>query len=111
MRGVARLDLATARALPGADRSPSDVVEAWRAIRAELRTAPPLTVGDLEIDGRDLVRLGLKPGPVFRDVLEDLLDWVLEDPTRNTGEALLLRAEEVSTRLGDAADDPVTEAS
>ena len=98
MKGVARLDLAAARA-GCADRSSTEVVEAWRAMRAVLRSCPPLVVGDLAIDGRDLIALGLKPGPVFRDVLQQLLDWVLGDPSRNERDGLLLRAEEVTRRL------------
>ena len=68
-------------------------------MRAVLRSCPPLVVGDLAIDGRDLIALGLKPGPVFRDVLQQLLDWVLEEPSRNERDGLLLRAEEVARRL------------
>jgi tRNA nucleotidyltransferase/poly(A) polymerase len=105
MRGVARLDLASARVADD-DQAPQLVVQAWRAIRAELRTAPPLVVGDLTVDGRDLMRMGLKPGPVFKDVLSELLGWVLEDPARNQREGLLLRAQEVAERLlGDASSD------
>ena len=98
MRGVARLDLAAAR-IGCADRSSTQVVDAWRAMRTVLRSCPPLVVGDLAVDGRDLIALGLKPGPVFRDILQQLLDWVLGDPSRNERDALLLRAEAVARRL------------
>lgn len=98
MRGVARLELASAR-VADVEPAPLEVVEAWRGIRAELRTAPPLAIGDLTVGGRDLMRMGLKPGPVFKDVLSELLVWVLEDPARNEREELLLRAQEVAERL------------
>lgn len=98
MRGVARLDLASAR-VADVEPAPLELVEAWRGIRAELRTAPPLAVGDLTVGGRDLMRMGLKPGPLFKDVLSELLVWVLEDPARNEREGLLLRAQEVAERL------------
>ena len=98
MRGVARLDLAAAR-IGCADRSSTQVVDAWRAMRTVLRSCPPLVVGDLAVDGRDLIALGLKPGPVFQDILQQLLDWVLGDPSRNGRDTLLLRAEAVARRL------------
>ena len=105
MRGVARLDLATARSGRGS-RAGADVVASWRAIRATLRSAPALTVGELAADGRDLMRIGLKPGPVFGEVLEELLDWVLEDPDRNEPDGLLLRAQAIARRLeGGASQD------
>jgi tRNA nucleotidyltransferase (CCA-adding enzyme) len=50
-----------------------------------------LAVGDLAIDGRALIALGLRPGPRFGDILEELLEWVLDDPSRNTEEALVKR--------------------
>jgi len=87
---VARLELARARAslVAGRDDSCVDVVAAWRRARAVLAAGPALSVSELEIDGRDLIRLGLKPGPDFGRILDDLLDLVLEDPTRNKAEVL-----------------------
>jgi tRNA nucleotidyltransferase (CCA-adding enzyme) len=45
-------------------------------------------VGDLAISGRDLIGLGLKPGPHFGVILEALLDRVLADPGANDEERL-----------------------
>jgi len=69
------------------------VVAAWRRARGILRSRPPLAVADLALDGRDLIRLGLKPGPDFGRILEWLLDQVLEEPGINRGadlEALIV---------------------
>lgn len=100
LTSVARLDLAEARATSGDDRSrPDGVVAAWRRARCVRRSAPPLAVGDLAIDGRGLITLGLKPGPHFGRILDDLLDWVLADPARN--DPALLR-ERVRSMEGDA---------
>ena len=46
-------------------------------------TGAPLTISDLALDGHDLIRMGLHPGPDFAQILNDLLDFVLEDPTQN----------------------------
>lgn len=75
-------------------------LHAWEWAQAEtigeaLRGAP-LGVGELAIGGRELVDAGLcTPGPKLGKTLAALLDWVLEDPQRNTAEQLLghLRAE------------------
>lgn len=82
---IARLALARARVRHDA---PGAVVASWRALRRVRAARPPLTVKDLALDGRDLIRLGLKPGPGFRTILEGLLEWVLEDPRRNGPESL-----------------------
>jgi tRNA nucleotidyltransferase (CCA-adding enzyme) len=67
----------------------------WVALRRELRGRPPLALADLALDGKDLIRMGMKPGPLFRDVLEALLARVTEDPALNRAEVLreLARAE------------------
>lgn len=60
---------------------------AWRALhRRVLRIAfrDAIEVGDLAIDGDDLRRLGVKPGPLFGQLLNEMLEAVLVDPARNT---------------------------
>jgi len=96
---VGRLELARART--GGPVSPEEVVASWRRCRAELAQAPPLSVGDLAVNGRDLIRIGLRPGPRFGTLLDRLLDWVLEDPARNREDTLLARARELAD--GDGA--------
>jgi tRNA nucleotidyltransferase (CCA-adding enzyme) len=50
-------------------------------------------VKDLAIDGRVLIsELGAKPGPDIGRVLRTLLEEVVDDPARNTREALVARA-------------------
>jgi hypothetical protein len=58
-----------------------------RAVRAAFHD--PVEIGDLAIDGNDLIAAGIPPGPRIRQILETLLDQVLEDPKRNTREYLL----------------------
>ncbi|MEC9015109.1 MAG: hypothetical protein VYD37_01370, partial [Gemmatimonadota bacterium] len=61
-----------------------------RLIRA---TGVPLSISDLAIDGNDLIRMGLRPSPAFARILQDLLDFVLTDPSRNEREVLEARVE------------------
>ena len=91
---VTRIELAAARTV-GGERC-REVVEAWRAARRVLRAEPPLSVSDLALDGRGLIRLGLKPGPRFGDILDELLAWVLEDPERNRRALLEEKALEIA---------------
>lgn len=49
----------------------------------------PIEVADLAIDGDDLRRVGVAPGPALGDTLRYLVDAVVENPSLNTREALL----------------------
>jgi len=48
-----------------------------------------LKVTDLAVNGNDLEKIGVKPGPEMGKILKSLLDMVLEDPLMNTKEKLL----------------------
>ena len=76
---------------------PTDAAGAWRAFRNELSKDPPLAVGDLVVDGNDLIRAGLKPGPRFGEILDALLERVLEDPSLNQRDGLLAMATELAS--------------
>ena len=52
-----------------------------------------LSIGDLVVTGDDLREAGIPPGPTMGKVLRQLLSDVLDDPTRNTREVLLARAQ------------------
>lgn len=89
-RALARLWLAGARLdRLRQERDPAPVVEVLQRIRGELRDNPPLRTEDLALSGRDLVAMGLKPGPRFGRILGALMDQVLEDPTLNCRESLV----------------------
>lgn len=100
LHSVARLDLAAARVGRG---DPEGVVEAWRQAKKMVASGTPLSVGDLALDGRGLIGMGLKPGPHFGEILEGLLEWVLEDPTRNERGALEAKASELADAMQLAA--------
>ena len=80
---------------------PVPLVEIYRRARAVLKEDAALSVEDLAVDGRDLIALGLEPGPAFGRILETLLERVVEDPALNRRETLLgiVRDEELAPRV------------
>ena len=54
----------------------------------------PHLLRDLAIDGTDLIELGYGEGPVLGATLDELLDLVVDDPSRNERDWLLSRAKE-----------------
>lgn len=115
---LCRLWIASARASashggvpgwPGEGRLPAPEFAALiRRLRSTARSGVPLTVRELAFSGRDLIRLGLAPGPAFGDLLRHLLDRTLGDPSLNEPAALerearlWIRARERSARHGGA---------
>jgi len=49
----------------------------------------PIELADLHLTGNDLRRAGIPAGPVYAKILNALLERVLEEPARNTPDALL----------------------
>jgi len=86
--------------LKRADLAVKDVPETERTAAVELQTAletersSPHRIGDLAVDGGDLIAIGFDEGPELGRALHALLDDVLSDPGRNRREALLQRARE-----------------
>jgi putative nucleotidyltransferase with HDIG domain len=63
----------------------------FRAL-VEAEATQPHRLADLAIDGTDLLALGYRAGPVVGRTLEQLLEEVVADPSRNRREHLLDRA-------------------
>lgn len=78
-----RLRFALWRAEHPTEARPEDLMERWGMVRRVLRSRPPLAIGDLAIGGRELQDMGLRPGPRFGEILEDLLERVTDDPELN----------------------------
>jgi tRNA nucleotidyltransferase (CCA-adding enzyme) len=74
-----------------------DIAARWRHAHRIMLARPVLDVGGLAIDGADLKQLGLRPGPRFGEILRDLLEHVIDDPSLNTREQLLARVEAAHT--------------
>lgn len=80
---------------------------------AEKASRQPISVGQLAINGKDLMeQLSLRPGPQIGGILNALLAEVLDDPLKNDREHLLKRAQELQNKdpqelkaLGEQAKD------
>ena len=87
---------------------PTYLEEMRRRIECLLRESRALTVRELAVGGRDVMRvLELPPGREVGAVLEALLEEVLDDPSRNRREYLLdrlarLREQRPQAREGEA---------
>ncbi len=94
-------DVAVRRWMAAADSAVDDVIaiaqgeglgeELSAAVERVRVSGAPLTIGELAIDGRDLIAAGIPEGPAVGDALRRLLDLVLEDPTLNTKDRLRAR--------------------
>ena len=75
---------------------PAEELEAIELLRTllERESSQPHRLGDLAVDGDDLLELGFTEGPEVGRTLESLLDAVVEEPELNTRERLLERARE-----------------
>lgn len=70
-----------------------------QAATEEIHRNPPFALRDLVVDGRDLMtEFAIPAGPEIGRLLEHLLDYVLDDPRRNTREALLDEAARMLSR-------------
>jgi tRNA nucleotidyltransferase (CCA-adding enzyme) len=56
----------------------------------------PIDLGALAVDGDDLRRAGIPPGPSLGRILQGLLASVIDDPSRNTADWLLHEAKRLA---------------
>ena len=61
----------------------------------------PIDLGSLAVDGDDLRRTGIPPGPALGRILQALLESVVADPARNTADWLLQEAERLSDTMAN----------
>ena len=71
-------------------------LERWKQLYAEvIGKRQCVTLKDLAVTGSDLIAAGMKPGKELGDMLQELLQLVLDDPSCNTREKLLTEAEKL----------------
>jgi tRNA nucleotidyltransferase (CCA-adding enzyme) len=97
-----RLRIADLRARSVDDPRLEDTNRLWRRVRGELAGAAPLEIGDLAIGGGELRALGIPPGPLYGEILRDLLERVVDDPTLNDRETLMGM---IAERISDVEED------
>jgi tRNA nucleotidyltransferase (CCA-adding enzyme) len=61
-----------------------------RLVRVAYRD--PIELADLAVTGNDLADAGVPPGPLVGTILRRLLDFVVEEPSRNVRDTLLAEA-------------------
>lgn len=83
-----RLVIADVRA-SGDPAEAERVLDLWRRARGALASRPPLDVCQLAIGGAELRDLGLPAGPLYGEILRDLLERVTDDPSLNEKETLV----------------------
>jgi tRNA nucleotidyltransferase (CCA-adding enzyme) len=89
VRDLFRLRIADLRARSEDDPRLEDTNRLLRRVRGELGRASALDVGDLAIGGAELRQLGLPPGPLYGEILRDLLERVTDDPSLNDRDTLM----------------------
>lgn len=74
-----------------------------RAMRRSL-FRDPIELADLRVTGNDLRRAGIPAGPIYAKILHALLERVLDDPARNTADALLAEVPAIVAALEHGAE-------
>lgn len=89
VRDLFRLRIADLRARAADDPRLEETNRLWKRVRRELTREAPLEIGDLAIGGAELRALGLPPGPLYGEILRDLLERVTDDPSLNDRDTLI----------------------
>jgi tRNA nucleotidyltransferase (CCA-adding enzyme) len=87
----------------GAPSSAASKAVYRRALRIAYRD--PIELADLAVDGDDLQREGIARGPALGKILRSLLEWVVEDPSRNTRDQGVARARALAKELEEGSSN------
>lgn len=60
-----------------------------------IEAADAIVIKDLAVGGRDIMELGVKPGPMIGEILQKLLEEVLSEPSYNERNILLEKAKKL----------------
>ncbi|MBR3056467.1 MAG: HD domain-containing protein [Clostridiales bacterium] len=71
-------------------------IDGFEALMNEvIEEAMCFSYSDMEVDGKDLMELGIPPGPHLGEIKKQLLDEIMEETIPNEKELLLLRAQAI----------------
>lgn len=70
------------------DASFDHIVEREKRIRSILEKKEAYDINQLDINGKELIDIGFKQGPIIGKILEYLLEYVMENPQNNKKEIL-----------------------
>ena len=73
----------------------NELANLWNKYDEILHNNECVSLKNLKINGKELIALGMQPGPKIGMVLNSLLDIVLDDPEKNTRDELLAIAKEM----------------
>ncbi|HET7274405.1 MAG TPA: CCA tRNA nucleotidyltransferase [Longimicrobiaceae bacterium] len=71
------------------DEQTREIHKVYRRVLRIIRARPPLEISDLAVNGEDLRRLGIPAGPLYGEILRELLNRVVDDPELNSKDELL----------------------
>ncbi len=83
-----RLRIADASSNEMSKFNPKELIALEERVTKVRREESALKITDLQINGKDLLNMGITPGPLYGKILNRLLDVVLEEPNKNTREKL-----------------------
>ena len=101
---VKRADTLAHVITPDSQKRYQSILAFTEMTRTVIREKPCFTVRDLAVNGRDLLALGLRPGPEVGEWLERMLQWVQEDSCANEREALLAAFTDLREKEGNLYD-------
>jgi len=66
-----------------------DIQDASNLINVIVEQQQAYSINQLAINGKDLIEMGIKPGPRLGEILEELLQLVIDDKLENTRDSLI----------------------
>lgn len=76
-----------------------DVELTKNMVEGIINSKEPLSIKDLAINGNDLISIGIPKGNLVGLILNKLLDYILENPNRNTNKILMNISKDIFTDL------------
>jgi tRNA nucleotidyltransferase/poly(A) polymerase len=89
LENLYRLRRADSYAAAAQECDNSPLLELVQRVEKVLAQSRALSLKDLAVTGKDLIRIGVAPGKTMGIILNELLETVLDDPEENTQEKLL----------------------